>query len=154
MTRRSTTGLVVRYGMHVMKTSSTLQSTISLSSGEAEYYGLAKAASAGLGFQALMRDWNIHLPVEVETDSSAAKGFASRQGLGRLRHVQTRFLWLQERIRMQHLHLTKIKGEANVADVLTKVTAAARLSDVLQKIGFHVKPHEVNRPKTVRSGTV
>ena len=34
-------------------------------------------------------------PIELLTDASAAKSFASRRGLGRQRHVDTIYLWLQ-----------------------------------------------------------
>ena len=36
--------------------------------------------------------------LKVRTDSSAAKGFVTRRGLGRQRHVSTRFLWLQDKV--------------------------------------------------------
>ena len=37
--------------------------------------------------------------VEVESDSSAAVGMCSRLGTGRVRHIQTRFLWIQEAVK-------------------------------------------------------
>ena len=33
--------------------------------------------------------------IEVGTDSSAAKSFVSRRGLGRMRHIEVRDLWLR-----------------------------------------------------------
>ena len=48
-TRKSITGLRLIVGQHCLKHSSNLQSTVSLSSGEAEYYALIKASSAGMG---------------------------------------------------------------------------------------------------------
>ena len=38
LTRRSTTGVACMMGSHAIKTQSVLQSTVSLSSGESEYY--------------------------------------------------------------------------------------------------------------------
>ena len=43
-TRKSTSGGIIRLGSHVVKTWSTTQSVIALSSGEAEYYGMVKVA--------------------------------------------------------------------------------------------------------------
>lgn len=134
--RKSTTGLILRLGRHVVKTSSNLQSTVSLSSGESEYYGMVKAAAAALGLQALMKDWGLEAQIVIESDSSAARSFASRRGLGRLRHVQTRYLWLQERVKLGHVALRAVAGAKNYADVLTKVTAASRLQEVLGRLGF------------------
>ena len=144
--RKSTTGLILRIGRHVVKTSSNLQSTVSLSSGEAEYYGMVKAAAAALGLQALMRDWGFDAQIAIESDSSAARSFASRRGLGRLRHVQTRYLWLQERVKLGHVKLHAVAGTNNYADVLTKVTAASRLTEVLGKLGFWTGPVSSDGP--------
>ena len=43
--RKSTQGGMVMHGLHCVKTWSSTQAIISLSSGEAEYYGLVKGAS-------------------------------------------------------------------------------------------------------------
>ena len=53
----------------------------------------------GLGQQALGRDAGFDLPVRVWTDSSAAIRTASRQGLGKLRHLECHSLWVQQRLR-------------------------------------------------------
>eukprot|EP00959_Pyramimonas_sp_CCMP1952_P034469 722682-Pyramimonas_sp.AAC.1 len=37
-----------------------------------------------------------------------------------MRHIQTRYLWLQERTSLKHLNLAKIDGTDNPADVMTK----------------------------------
>jgi hypothetical protein len=91
-----------------------------LSSGEAEYYGLVKAAGAGLGHQALMADLTIALPVRAWTDSSAALGIATRSGLGKIRHLETHTLWLQEKVRTGAIEVKKVRGEVNPADLFTK----------------------------------
>ena len=98
------------YGQRCLKTSSTVQEPIGLSSGESEFYAAVKGGAALLGLDALMKDWGVDtLPVLVlKTDSSAAKGFASRRGLGRNRHVSTRFLWLQDAIASGRLRISKV----------------------------------------------
>ena len=55
-TRRSTSGGVVMFGNHCIKTYSQTQETIALSSGESEFYGIVKAAAMGLGMKGLMGD--------------------------------------------------------------------------------------------------
>ena len=55
-TRRSTSGGVVMFGSHCIKTYSQTQETIALSSGESEFYGIVKAAAMGLGMRGLMED--------------------------------------------------------------------------------------------------
>ena len=41
-------------------------------------------------------------------------------GLGRTRHIEVRYLWLQEAVRKRRLEIRKIRGELNPADALTK----------------------------------
>ena len=107
-------------GSHCIRTWSSTQPSVTLSSGEAEYYGLVKAAGAGLGHQSLMSDLGVALPVVAWTDSSAALGIASRSGLGKLRHLETHTLWLQEKVRARAITVRKVRGEANFADLFTK----------------------------------
>ena len=52
-TRKSTQGGVVLYGNHCIRSYSSTQATIALSSAEAEYYALVKAGSIALGMRAM-----------------------------------------------------------------------------------------------------
>ena len=107
-------------GQHCIRTWSSTQPSVTLSSGEAEFYGLVKAAGAGLGHQSLVGDLGLTLPVTVWTDSSAAIGIASRSGLGKLRHLETHTLWVQEKVRVGAIKVKKVRGEVNPADLFTK----------------------------------
>ena len=94
-------------GTHLIKCWSSTQTSVALSSGEAEYYGVVKAAGEGLGYQALVADFGLNLGLRVWTDSTAAVGVSSRQGLGKLRHLDTHTLWLQQAVRSKRLELRK-----------------------------------------------
>ena len=107
-------------GKHTTNTWPTTQSSVSLSSGEAEFNGVVRGAGMGLGFQSLMRDLGQDAPLRVWTDSEAAIGISSRQGLGKLRHLDTHTLWIQHAVRSGKVDLRKVLGEANPADVFTK----------------------------------
>ena len=111
-------------GQHLLKSWSSTQAMVSLSSGEAEFYGVTKAAGIGLGYQALLRDLGISMEIRVWTDSTATIGICGRQGLGKLRHIDTRSLWLQQRLREGGIELRKIRGEVNPADLFTKHLAS------------------------------
>ncbi len=110
-------------GSHVIKTWSSTLPSVSLSSGEAEFYGVVKAAGMGLGYRSLLADLGVELPVRVWTDSSAAIGVCSRQGLGKLRHLDTHTLWVQQAVRSGRIDLRKVPGTQNPADLLTKHSA-------------------------------
>ena len=120
LTRKSTTGFVVTTGRHCIKHGSNLPSTIALSSGESECYALVKAAAIGLSIQALMADGNEKYDLILYSDSSAARGTASRRGSGKLRHVQTRYLWLQERVSENSLKIASVGTHHNISDMCTK----------------------------------
>ena len=107
-------------GQHCVKTWSSTQAIIALSSGEAEFYGVVKAGSVGLGLRAMLRDMNVSMGLRVHTDAEAAKGIASRTGLGKTRHIAVHFLWIQERLRDGSFELRKVRGTNNPADLLTK----------------------------------
>ena len=79
-TRRSTSGGLVRLGNHVIKHWSTTQATVALSSDEAEYAALVKAASNLLGVQSMLEDLGVRdVPLELHCDSAAAIGIGTRQ---------------------------------------------------------------------------
>ena len=119
-------------GRHCIRTWSSTQPSVTLSSGEAEYYGLVKAAGAGLGHQSLMQDLRLKLPVTVWTDSSAAIGIASRSGLGKLRHLETHTLWVQEKVRTGAIAVKKV----NPADLFTKhVASREKVHQLLGRFG-------------------
>ena len=136
LTRKSTTGMVALLGGHCIKHGSNLQTTVSLSSGESEYYGLVKGGCTGLGLRSLAKDWGFEWQLEVGSDSSAARGHVSRRGLGKMRHIQTRYLWLQERVGEGHLVIFAVPGKKNMSDVLTKAVSGTELTKHLKALGF------------------
>ena len=53
-------------------------------------------------------------------DASAALSIAKRQGAGKMRHINVKSLWLQEKALQEELSYEKIKGDDNPAVGLTK----------------------------------
>ena len=84
-------------GNHLVKSWSSSQRVIALSSGEAEYYALAKSASQALGLRSAMRDMGIELKIRLLTDASTGKAVAMRRGVGHIRHIETTTMWVQEK---------------------------------------------------------
>ena len=109
-----------------------------MSSGEAEYYGLVKGSSHGLGVASIASDLGVDLSVKVNTDSSAAKGIASRIGLGKVRHVEVAQLWVQEKVRNGDIKLCKVEGKHNLSDCLTKHVSREDIEWQLQNTGQQV----------------
>ena len=119
-----------------IKSWASTQGLISLSSGEAEYYGVVKAASVGLGVKSTLCDLGYKLDLEVLTDASAAKGIASRRGLGKTRHVAVHFLWVQERVHNGDLIVSKVWGGDNPADLLSKYLTRDKMDKCMVTFGM------------------
>ena len=134
--RKSTSGGVLTLGGCVVKSWSSTQGSIALSVAEAEYYAAVKGAAEALGFQSMFRDLGFDFRIELWQDSSAAKSIASRAGIGKIRHLDVRWLWLQRAVKDKLLTCKKILGEENPADILTKPKNLAEIIRLGSKVGF------------------
>ena len=103
-----------------MKAYSKTRPNIALSSAEAEYYSMVKAASEGLGLKAVTEDYIKPLSPWMYVGTTAAVGVARRVGLRKLGHVETKGLWLQEAVCAKRIGLSKVHGPVNPADLMTK----------------------------------
>ena len=118
--RRSTSGGMIMHGGHLIRSWSRMQNLVALSSAEAELYGTVKASTELLGCRSLARDFGHHPAARLYADASAALGIIQRQGLGKVRHLDTNSLWVQQAARAKLISYLKVVGDANPADALTK----------------------------------
>ena len=122
-----------------MKSGNLTQKVIALSSGEAEYYGLVKSGSQGLGIRALLGDLGFGGTVILSTDASAAVGIASRSGIGKVRRIEVSQLWLQQRVVNGGLIVQKVDGISNLADALTKHLGKNSLSSHMESVRLEIR---------------
>ena len=76
--------------------------------------------------------------VELHTDSSSAKSFASCWGVGKFRHIDLTELWLQESVEVGKVRLRKVYGPKNPADLLTKYMDMTNLIRLCRSFGVGV----------------
>ena len=133
--RKSTSGGMMCVDKVGVKHWSRTQKAQALSSGEAEYYAIVTGCAEGLGLQALAEDLGWKAEVRLWTDSSAAKAVANRRGLGKLRHVELKWLWVQEMVKEGKVQLKTVKGSENVADHLTKQKTREEIEALLKGVG-------------------
>ena len=96
---------------------------MTLSSAEAELVALGKLAMEVLGVRTMCREWRLveeGQASKLYADASAALSIAKRQGAGKMRHINVKSLWLQEKAVQEELSYEKIRGEDNPSDGLTK----------------------------------
>ena len=124
-------------GNCLFKHSSKRQTTISLSSGEAELHGIAMGAAQALGLQLLLRDLDWEVGIRLFSDATAAIGIARRKGLGKIRHLDTTDLWVQDILRSKIIQLEKVLGIGKIDDILTKYMDKATIDMAMPKMGLH-----------------
>ena len=135
-TRRSRSGGVALLAGCPVKSWSNRQATPAMSSGEAEYYAVVKAAAEALGVQALALDMGFETEVAIYLDANAAKAIASRSGVGKVRHMEVRYLWVQDAVARRRFTLKKIHGKTNPADVFTKPLSHQVVQELLNSCRF------------------
>ena len=128
-TRRSTSGGCTLVNGYLVKHWSKTQSTVCLSSGEAELGGICAGVAQAIGLQSVCADLGFHYKIRVWSDATAAIGIARRRGMGKIRHLVVTDLWCQQKVRSGAVQLVKVLGADNPADLMTKYTPR----DVLEK---------------------
>ena len=119
-------------GSHCIRHWSTTQTTISLSSGEAELHDIAQGISHGIGMQSRCRDLGWEYQLRVHSDATAAIGIARRRELRKFGHLDVEDLWVQATMKNKVLELVKVPGSDNPADCLTKYVDRAILNELLK----------------------
>ena len=123
------------YGSHCWRTWASTQGAVALSSAETEFYAMVDGTLNGKWARTLAEEVGVVVGGEritVKVDSEAAKSFVGRRGLGRMRHIEVRDLWLQEEVRNGKVKVEKVKGTENPADLMTKFL---KKGEVVERLG-------------------
>ena len=132
-TARSTSGGVILVGSHCVKSWSSMQRRVTLSSGEAELTAAIKMASEVTGMLQMMKEWGMDREGKIYVDSSAAIGITQRKGNGKLRHVRVGLLWIQERVEDGDVSIRKVLGTENPGDAMTKHLPGPKIDTLMEK---------------------
>ncbi|OLQ04172.1 Retrovirus-related Pol polyprotein from transposon TNT 1-94 [Symbiodinium microadriaticum] len=125
----SVSGGIISWQMNLIKSFSRKQSVVALSSAEAELSALVETVKEGLFVGLLQQSFVEGLPsddegsykIRIYTDSEAAKAIASMEGLlRRVRHLELRCAYLQQKVQSGRVILEFISGAYNASDGLTK----------------------------------
>ena len=60
-----------------------------------------------------------------------------RTGLGKLRHLNVRYFWLQDQVRQEAIGLQKVAGADNPADLVTKHLNAEAMKKHMARLGVN-----------------
>ena len=133
-TRKSCDGGFLFLGEHLIEGYSARHQSICLPSGEAELHGVVNGAARALWLRNILREMGQDPSVVVATDSTAAKGMTARLGAGRVRHLEAKYLWIQDYVHSGQLKIVKISTAENRADMQTKPLDPQRHWDLLKRL--------------------
>ena len=128
-------------GNHCIKTWAASQGAFALSSAEAELYGMVEGVTRAKGLITLAGELgfgDLTNVVYLGTDSSAAKSLVGRRGLGKMRHLEIRDLWLQKEVGEGKVVVSKVLGTENPADLMTKILGKKEIIERIEGMGLRV----------------
>ena len=112
---------------------------MALSSAEAELYAIGSGICESLHIRSVLLESGIASKVNltVFTDSSSAKTVSSAFGTTRkTRHVQLKYLFMQNLIHQGIVRMRKVRGDLNPSDILTKGVKPETLRSLLHHFGI------------------
>ena len=113
------------------------QSVIALSMCEAELLVANYGVAEGFLLGSILEEMGIEpTTLEVYIDSSSTLQFICKRGLGRLRHIRIRELWLQDQLRLGTIKLVKIPSQDNVADIMTRRLTPKKFQEQARRLGL------------------
>ena len=121
MDRSSTSSGMVFVFSRLVSSWSRTQKSIALSSCEAELVAATIGAAEGILIREVLKfvlNQEVHL--DVRMDSSSARQWLQRSGIGPLKHLAARSLWLQNAVLEKELFLKAIPTQFNLSDLNTK----------------------------------
>lgn len=122
-TRRSTSGYLFTVAGGPVSWSSKRQATVALSTTEAEYMALTRAAQQALWMYSFMSEVGLkrELPAVLHGDNAASIALTlNTKGHARAKHIDIRHHYIRERVAEGEIQLVQIPSEENLADIFTK----------------------------------
>merc|ERR1712086_920922 len=112
---------------------SRTQGVITLSSAEAEFYAAVGVSAESLFLKEILKFFDVPASIDLWLDATAARAICHRLGVGKVRHMQVRTLWLQHKVAEKEIRVHKVAGVESVGDLGTKLVTAAVLEKLLPK---------------------
>ena len=121
LTRKSTSGSLALWCDMQVRSWCRGQSVLAQSSGEAELYSAVTGMCEAFFLVGILDFAGFEVKPVLKSDSSAAIGFAMRPGVGKtMKHIQIKYLLIQDAIQRGLIKIEKVDTKLNPADVLTK----------------------------------
>ena len=137
-TRKSVSANCIMLNNCLIHSASRNQGLIALSSAEAETYAATSGSCDGIFLcKCLQFLLTMDVVIKVLIDNSACRYVLSRAGCGRIRHLSTRILWVQQRVEQKELRITPVSSTDNLADIGAKKLSVSTMRVLMHDIGIY-----------------
>ncbi|KAM1634488.1 hypothetical protein ACFXTN_011416 [Malus domestica] len=141
---RSTSGYAFNLGSGVFSWASVKQSSVALSTAEAEYVSAAEATAQAIWLRFVLSDFGEEQvePTTILCDNTSAIAITKNPvHHHKTRHINRRFHFIRDALQDGEIDLLYCKTEEQVADIFTKALSRDRFEFLRQKLGVISAQH-------------
>ncbi|KAG8472622.1 hypothetical protein CXB51_034312 [Gossypium anomalum] len=137
--RRSLTGYVFTIGGCAISWKATLQTTVALSTTEAEYMAISEACKEAIWLKGLFSELNEDLQISTVFCDSQSAIFLTKDQMfhERTKHIDVRYHFVRDIIARGDIVVSKISTHENPADMMTKSLPITKFEHFLDLVGVH-----------------
>ncbi|KAG8493847.1 hypothetical protein CXB51_011132 [Gossypium anomalum] len=137
--RRSLTGYVFTIGGCAISWKATLQTTVTLSTTEAEYMAITEACKEAIWLKGLFSELNEDLQISTVFCDSQSAIFLTKDQMfhERTKHIDVRYHFVRDIIARGDIVVSKISTHENPADMMTKSLPITKFEHCLDLVGVH-----------------
>ncbi|KAG8472437.1 hypothetical protein CXB51_035357 [Gossypium anomalum] len=137
--RRSLTGYVFTIGGCAISWKATLQTTVALSTTEAEYMAITEACKEAIWLKGLFSELNEDLQISTVFCDSQSAIFLTKDQMfhERTKHIDVRYHFVRDIIAHGDIVVSKISTHENPADMMTKSLPITKFEHCLDLVGVH-----------------
>ncbi|KAG8491868.1 hypothetical protein CXB51_015214 [Gossypium anomalum] len=137
--RRSLTGYVFTIGGCAISWKATLQTTVALSTTEAEYMAITEACKEAIWLKGLFSKLNKDLQISTVFCDSQSAIFLTKDQMfhERTKHIDFRYHFVRDIIARGDIVVSKISTHENPADMMTKSLPITKFEHCLDLVGVH-----------------
>ena len=108
-----------------------------MSSGESELHPLGAVSAELIFAQAILKEIGLSFLIHARADSSTARAVPTKQGASRkMKHIHTRFLFIQDLVFRKLLTMSSVKTDVNPSDIRTKPLGRERFHRLRSVLGI------------------